>query len=581
MSKSRVRSPSVVLPAKVLLPLRMLGAALITALAVGLMVPVPSAGATPSEPVQRGGDIDGEAVGDQSGFSVALSADGDTMAIGAWLNDPTIDGILANNAGHVRIYRWNGSVWDQRGGDIDGEAAGDQSGRSVALSADGDTVAIGAHLNDGNGDAAGHVRIYAWDGAGWDQRGGDIDGEAAGDTSGRWVALSADGDTVAIGAPGNGGSGSNAGHVRVVAFADNGAGAALPPSVSCAPLPPVAGASVTCTVTGGDAGIDILWRAAYNPVIAETGVTLDASGSGTFSFTVPAAALGEELTVELVDWTAPMSLGVVGGPVPTSVPSGEGPVPAWSLVLAVLIAFGLLRRRAFGSVEGGRRSAFSTGLERGLPGGRQCHSALFLFRTGRPGGAPAVPRSGSRRQSSPLTLRSVRLSSVRFPAFSHYGTPHRRPCGLSLPAGRRHAPHGSHSDSGRPRSRGRARRDRRRPGRSRSVTGAPRRARLALPDHAPSARARRASRALGLPQGYHFLTDATARTARATPELDAHSPVPRRYAAGYGRIPSGRPNDREQPNTGSHGLSAAFKVVTPVRIRSGVPERTAASGSST
>ena len=124
------------------------------------------------------------------------------------------------------------------------------------------------------------------------------------------------------------------------------------PSVSCVPSPPVAGASVTCTVTGGNAGIDILWRAAYDPVIAETGVTLDASGSGTFSFTVPAAALGEELTVELVEWTAPLSLGTVGGPVPTSVPSGEGPVPAWSLVLAVLIALGLLRRRAFGSVEG-------------------------------------------------------------------------------------------------------------------------------------------------------------------------------------------------------------------------------------
>jgi MYXO-CTERM domain-containing protein len=109
---------------------------------------------------------------------------------------------------------------------------------------------------------------------------------------------------------------------------------------------------VTCTVTGGNAGIDILWRAAYNPVIAEAGVTLDASGSGEFLFMVPAAALGEELTVELVDWIAPVSLGMVGGPVPTSVPSGEGPVPAWSLVLAVLIALGLLRRRAFGSVEG-------------------------------------------------------------------------------------------------------------------------------------------------------------------------------------------------------------------------------------
>ncbi len=56
--------------------------------------------------------------------------------------------------------------------------------------------------------------------------------------------------------------------------------------------------------------------------------------------------------MELVEWTAPLSLGTVGGPVPTSVPSGEGPVPAWSLVLAVLIALGLLRRRAFGSVEG-------------------------------------------------------------------------------------------------------------------------------------------------------------------------------------------------------------------------------------
>ncbi len=114
----------------------------------------------------------------------------------------------------------------------------------------------------------------------------------------------------------------------------------LVPSVSCRPEVLVAGGVVACTVTGGDAGIDILWRAAYNPVIAETGVTLDASGSGTFLFTVPAAALGEELTVELVGWIAPVSLGVVGGPVPTSVPSGQGPVPVWPLgLLTVAGAF--------------------------------------------------------------------------------------------------------------------------------------------------------------------------------------------------------------------------------------------------
>jgi hypothetical protein len=118
------------------------------------------------------------------------------------------------------------------------------------------------------------------------------------------------------------------------------------PALACMPEgPPAVGALVTCTVTGGDAGIDILWRAAYNPVIAEAGVTLGADGTGTFSFTVPAAALGEVLTVELVGWAAPVSLGVSGGPVPTSVPSGEGPVTVWPLVLLLALAGGLVLRR--------------------------------------------------------------------------------------------------------------------------------------------------------------------------------------------------------------------------------------------
>jgi alpha-tubulin suppressor-like RCC1 family protein len=112
------------------------------------------------------------------------------------------------------------------------------------------------------------------------------------------------------------------------------------------------GSLVTCSVTGGDPGIDILWRAAFNPVFAGQGVTLDADGSGTFAFTVPAAALGEEVTVELVEWLAPMSLGVAGGPVPTSVPSGGGPVPVWSLVLLVLAGGLVLRRMSAAGVRG-------------------------------------------------------------------------------------------------------------------------------------------------------------------------------------------------------------------------------------
>ena len=45
-------------------------------------------------------------------------------------------------------------------GDIDGEAAGDNSGRSVSLSSDGSLIAIGADFNNGNGSASGHVRVY-------------------------------------------------------------------------------------------------------------------------------------------------------------------------------------------------------------------------------------------------------------------------------------------------------------------------------------------------------------------------------------------------------------------------------------
>ena len=167
---------------------------------------------TSSSWVQRGADIDGEAADDYSGLSVSLSADGYTVVIGSTYNN--------NNRGHVRVYAWNGSSWVQRGADIDGEAADDYSGYSVSLSADGSIVAIGASYNDDNGSNSGHVRVYAWNVGSsiWDKRGADIDGEAADDYSGRSVSLSADGSIVAIGAPYNDGNDSNSGHVRVYEY---------------------------------------------------------------------------------------------------------------------------------------------------------------------------------------------------------------------------------------------------------------------------------------------------------------------------------------------------------------------------
>jgi hypothetical protein len=159
---------------------------------------------------QKGADIDGEAIGDESGYSVSLSSDGSIVAIGA-INDDGSD----SNAGHVRVYAWSGIAWVQRGADIEGEAADDNSGHSVSLSSDGSIVAIGAHRNDDGGSYSGHVRVYEYSGGSWSQKGADIDGEAAGDNSGHSVSLSSDGSIVAIGARWNDAGGSQAGHVRV------------------------------------------------------------------------------------------------------------------------------------------------------------------------------------------------------------------------------------------------------------------------------------------------------------------------------------------------------------------------------
>jgi len=97
--------------------------------------------------------MNGRSAGVESGYSVSLSTDGSTVAIGAIKSDGT-------SHGHVRVYQNVDGSWTQRGSDIDGAAASDLSGSSVSLSGSGSIVAIGAPNNDGNGANSGHVRVY-------------------------------------------------------------------------------------------------------------------------------------------------------------------------------------------------------------------------------------------------------------------------------------------------------------------------------------------------------------------------------------------------------------------------------------
>ena len=165
---------------------------------------------------QRGGDINGEAKWDHSGESLSLNSDGTIVAIGAWGNDGDS---AHSDMGHARVFALVGDEWTQLGADLDGADAQDRFGGSVSLSADGTVLAVGA---SNNGPWAGHARIFAWSEEGsWVQMGDAIEGEAAHDHSGSSVSLSAAGDVIAIGAPYNDGAGNDAGHVRLFAFIDD------------------------------------------------------------------------------------------------------------------------------------------------------------------------------------------------------------------------------------------------------------------------------------------------------------------------------------------------------------------------
>ncbi len=164
-----------------------------------------------SDWVQQGLDIDGEVVGDNLGVATSLSADGNILAVGA-----TFHRVNGTNVGQVKIYHWDGSGWILKA-DIDGAANYDKFGIAVSLSADGQTVAIGASEHDGNGFNSGHVRVYSWDGTDWVKIGNDINGDWRGEQSGSSVGLNGDGSVVVIGAPMNDGNATSAGKVSVYA----------------------------------------------------------------------------------------------------------------------------------------------------------------------------------------------------------------------------------------------------------------------------------------------------------------------------------------------------------------------------
>lgn len=107
--------------------------------------------------VARGDRIYGQSVGDRFGRPVEINADGSIIVAGADLGSAT-----GQSAGQVRAFEWNGSAWVQRGSDLNGRAAGNQFGGSVAINGDGSTIMAGAASTIGGGQNAGQLRAYDW-----------------------------------------------------------------------------------------------------------------------------------------------------------------------------------------------------------------------------------------------------------------------------------------------------------------------------------------------------------------------------------------------------------------------------------
>jgi hypothetical protein len=127
------------------------------------------------------------------GFAVALSADGNTAAIGGKEDN--------NVEGAVWIFTRSNGVWTQEGSKLVGSGgvgSSLQQGSSVALSADGNTVIFGG--DDDNG-GVGATWVFTRTNGTWMQQGPKLvgGGSVGPSDQGTSVALSADGNTAVIG----------------------------------------------------------------------------------------------------------------------------------------------------------------------------------------------------------------------------------------------------------------------------------------------------------------------------------------------------------------------------------------------
>ncbi len=162
---------------------------------------------------------------DQFGGAVALSADGNTLAVGAVNEDSAAKGVnpapakgkaaAAANSGAVYVYTRDAKGWKQQAYvKASNTAEGALFGNALSLSNDGSVLAVGStgegssatgvngNQNDTSMSGAGAVYVFARSGANWSQQAyvkpSNTGGPDVGYQFGYAVSLSSDGGTLAV-----------------------------------------------------------------------------------------------------------------------------------------------------------------------------------------------------------------------------------------------------------------------------------------------------------------------------------------------------------------------------------------------
>jgi len=161
--------------------------------------------------IQVGNEISNSTENGSGIISIALSEDGNRLAIA--------EGLHSLGGGFVKNYQMIDGEWVSHGSVIQGSTS---FGGSIDLSADGNTLVVGNPYQNINGvQWVGEVKVFHFVNGEWTQLANTLNGEEKVDMYGNAVSISSDGSRIAVGAFANDGHSNRTGKLFAYTLVDD------------------------------------------------------------------------------------------------------------------------------------------------------------------------------------------------------------------------------------------------------------------------------------------------------------------------------------------------------------------------